>query len=216
MTEIDPAAGFVLAGGQSRRMGRDKALLEFAGQPLIARAVGILREAGLKTSIAGVRADLAIHAPIVEDRLRGQGPLAGVCAALEAMEGRWGVFLSVDVPLLPAALMAYLLRHAQVTGSAVTIASLSGAKQTFPAVLDRAVLPYLSAELDAGQRKCIVAFEGAAAALGQPVAAVPVELLVQTGELVHPEALPPVQWFLNVNDPEEFRIAESLVGHRIS
>ncbi len=38
------ASGFVLAGGQSSRMGRDKALLTFAGQPLIAHALAILRE----------------------------------------------------------------------------------------------------------------------------------------------------------------------------
>lgn len=206
------AAGFVLAGGQSRRMGQDKALLMFAGQPLVARAVSMFREAGLKTSIAGERADLAAFAPVVEDRMHAQGPLGGICAALEGMEGRWGVFLPVDVPLLPAALIVYLLRHAETAGSAVTVISVAGAAQTFPAVLDRAVLPMLQADLEAGRRRCFTAFRTAAEALGQQMMVVPVEPLAQTGEVAHPAGLPPAQWFLNVNTPEELAEAERLGG----
>lgn len=49
------AVGFVLAGGKSSRMGTDKALLEFRGEPLIARAIGILKAVGLPVCIAGAR-----------------------------------------------------------------------------------------------------------------------------------------------------------------
>jgi molybdenum cofactor guanylyltransferase len=210
------AAGFVLAGGQSSRMGQDKALLTFAGKPLLERAVSILQAAGLEAAISGERPDLAAYAPIIEDRVHAQGPLGGVCAALEGMEGRWAVFLPVDVPLLPAELIAYLLRHAQVTGSAVTIASVGGSAQTFPAVLDRGVLPVLQADLEAGRRKCFLAFESAAQARGQKMAVVPVEMLAQTGEVSHPAGLAPAQWFLNVNTPDELRFAESLAGHPIA
>jgi len=53
------SAGFVLAGGLSSRMGTDKALVEFDGQPMICRAIEILRAAGLPVSIAGARSSLA-------------------------------------------------------------------------------------------------------------------------------------------------------------
>jgi molybdopterin-guanine dinucleotide biosynthesis protein A len=207
------AAGFVLAGGQSRRMGQDKALLSFAGRPLIARAVNILQEACLDVAIAGERGDLAAYAPIVEDRVHAQGPLGGVCAALESVETRWAVFTTVDTPLLPPLLISYLLHHAQTAGSAVTVASIVGDAQTFPAVLDRAVLPLLRSELETGRLKCFSAFESAAKALGQTMTVVPVEMLTQTGEVTDPDGLAPAQWFLNVNTPDELRRAESLVRH---
>lgn len=203
-------AGFVLAGGRSSRMGRDKALLPFAGQPLIARALGTLREAGVSASISGARALLESLAPVVTDFARGLGPLSGICSALDSTSARWAVFLPVDLPLLPASLVAYLLQHAQTTGEAITVASVTGVAHTFPAVVDRAALPALDAELRADRRKCFAAFEAAASALGQSLAPVPVEWLVQSGHVSHPRGLPAVYWFLNVNSPEDLKRAETL------
>jgi molybdopterin-guanine dinucleotide biosynthesis protein A len=214
------ATGFVLAGGQSRRMGRDKALIEFAGRPLIAHALSILHEAGLNAAIAGSSPNLKSvfesfapvpsFAPIVDDRQSGRGPLAGVCAALASTSALHVVFLSIDAPFLPASLLAYLLRSADVTESAVTVASVNGRPQTFPAILDRSVLPVLAAELEAGRLGCLAAFETAAAARNQPVHAIPVEFLVQSGQVAHPGVLPAAQWFLNLNSPADLERAESV------
>jgi molybdenum cofactor guanylyltransferase len=216
------AAGFVLAGGQSKRMGRDKALVEFAGQPLIAHALSILREAGLNAAIAGscpnLKSDIKSFAPVIDDREPGRGPLGGVCAALASTPARravflsHAVFLSIDMPLLPASLLAYLLHHAAVTECAVTVPSVNGRAQTFPAVLDRAVLSVLEAELDAGRLGCLAAFETAAAALSQPVHAVAVESLVQSGQIAHLFGLPAAQWFLNLNSPADLERAEARMG----
>ena len=119
------AAGFVLAGGQSSRMGQDKALLLFAGRPLVAHALSILTQAGLSASIAGARpsarAALEAFAPVVEDPEPGLGPLAGICAALASTSAHYAVFLPVDLPLLPPALIAFLLHHARITGQAITV-----------------------------------------------------------------------------------------------
>jgi molybdenum cofactor guanylyltransferase len=214
------AIGFVLAGGQSSRMGRDKALLEFAGKPLVAHALSIFEEAGIPAMIAGVASpalrSLPIAAPIVEDVSPGRGPLSGICTALSIISARYAVFLPVDLPLLPASLLVCLLRHAQITGSAVTVPSVTNFSQTFPAVLDRSTLSALQSELDSQRYGCFSAFQAAAAASGQSVCSVAVELLAETGEVSNLPGLPPIDWFINLNTPDELERAEVLRMRRIA
>lgn len=210
------AAGFVLAGGQSTRMGRDKALVDFAGRPLVTHALSILQQTGLSGSIAGAQSDLSRFAPVVKDSEPGRGPLAGVCAALKSNAARYAVLLPVDLPFLPPSLLVCLLERARITGSAVTVPSVGGYIQTFPAVLDRALLPALQSELDGGTGGCFAAFRAAAAGLGQSISIVAVEFLVQPGQAMHSQGLPPVHWFLNVNAAEELERAEMLWAQRIA
>lgn len=216
MSEPGGATGFVLAGGESRRMGRDKALIEFAGEPLIARALNILREAGLDARIAGSRADLEQFAPVIADADPGRGPLGGICAALTACEKPLAVFLPVDMPLLPFSLITLMVRRAVITGAAVSVPSVSGFAQTFPAVVDRGVLPALAEALKQGRGGCYAGFEAAAAKLGQRVAVIAVEYLAQAGQITHPDGLPPAMWFLNMNSPAALRRAEALAARQVA
>ncbi len=201
-------------------MGRDKALLLFAGWPLVAHALDILRDACLPAAIAGASpaasSTLATYAPIVLDPQPGLGPLAGICAALEAASTRYVVLLPIDLPLLPPSLVAYLLHHARITGRAVTVPSVNGFAQTFPVVLHRSALPALKVELDSGKRSCFSAFHVAAESFGQPVAVVAVEMLAQSGHVAHPFGLGPVRWFLNVNTPQDLGRAELLSSRAIA
>jgi molybdopterin-guanine dinucleotide biosynthesis protein A len=201
------SAGFVLAGGRSSRMGEDKALVRLGGQPLVVHALEILRGAGLTASLAGGSSTLAAFASLIQDFQPGQGPLAGICAALASTSARMAIFLPIDLPLLPVSLIAFLVEHARSTGRPVTVPSVNGFAQTFPAVLDRIVLPALEGELRAGHLGCFSAFQAAAANLGSPIGVVPVETLVQAGQVAHPEGLPATRWFLNVNTPEGLLLA---------
>jgi len=218
------AAGFVLAGGQSSRMGTDKALLSFAGQPLIARALEILQGAELSPSIAGAQAQLAGFAPVIQDpelvfqdpeTVRGLGPLAGICAALDSTAAEYAVFLPVDLPLLPSSLVSCLLSHARITGAIVTVPSVNGFAQTFPVVIHRAALPELRSRLRSLERGCYAAFKAAAGISSQPFSILSVELLVQARQIDHPTGLPPALWFANVNSPADLARAESFLSRHL-
>jgi molybdopterin-guanine dinucleotide biosynthesis protein A len=202
-------------------MGQDKALVGFNGVPLVQHAVGIFRAAGLDPRIAGARGDLSSFAPTLADDPAhpGLGPLSGISSALEGGTTHFAVFLPVDLPLLPATLISYLVHHAEVTGSAITMPSICGFVETFPVVIDRAAGPALKASLQSENRKCLTAFQAAADALAKPMSVIPVELLLQTGQVADPRGLPAQAWFLSINTPEDLVQAEGLLGrhlHQIS
>jgi molybdopterin-guanine dinucleotide biosynthesis protein A len=197
-------------------MGTDKALTVLAGRPLVAYAVEVLKQAGLKASIVGARAELAAFGSVIKDA--GVGPLGGICAGLASTDCELSVFLPVDLPLLPSSLIAVLLDHARTTGAAVTVPSVNGFAQTFPAVLDRELLAPLRAALENGKGGCFEGFKSAAAETGKPMRVLPMEMLVQAGQVGQPDGLPAATWFLNVNRPDDLARAESLIvpANRVS
>jgi molybdenum cofactor guanylyltransferase len=212
-TDAD-AVGFVLAGGQSSRMGSDKALIKLGGEPLIAHAIATLRRAGLAASIAAARSALSAFAPLIEDP--GRGPLGGICSALASCAVPYAIFLSIDMPFIPSSLVLALLNRARVSGAAVVTSSVTGFVETFPVAVDRAALPALEAEQEAGNTGCLAALRAAATRLDRPFAALPVEELVQAGQVEHPDAWPPSFWFLNLNTPADLSRAERLIAeHRV-
>jgi molybdenum cofactor guanylyltransferase len=203
-------------------MGRDKALIELGGEPLIARAIATLRGAGVQARIAGARLDLSAFAPMVGDA--GEGPLGGICAALASLEHetavarvRHAVFLSVDAPFIPSSLVLALLQRIRISDAAVVAASVGGCVETFPFVLDCALRPALEAERRAGNTGCLAALRGVAKRMDRPFAILPVEELVQAGQVEHPSGWPPSLWFMNLNTPQDLARGEVLMaGHRVS
>jgi molybdenum cofactor guanylyltransferase len=101
------AAGIVLAGGRSSRMGSPKAALEWHGSTLLRRVVGIVAR-GVDGPVVVVRAPgqelpaLPEGVRVVEDAREGRGPLQGLAAGLAAVRDAAPVAYasSTDVPLL--------------------------------------------------------------------------------------------------------------------
>jgi len=107
-------SAFVLAGGQSTRMGRDKALLTLGGQSLLERALSLAHRIAPRVAILGPRERYATtEEGIIEDEFPGCGPLAGIHAALQATETDLNVILAVDMPFVPADFLTYLIERAQ-------------------------------------------------------------------------------------------------------
>lgn len=97
--------GAVLAGGQSRRMGRDKALLQMGGELLWQRQARVLKEAGASGLLIVRRPDQAVLDPKVghlRDSYVDVGPIAGIHATLLATTKPWIAVLAVDMPRIEA------------------------------------------------------------------------------------------------------------------
>jgi molybdopterin-guanine dinucleotide biosynthesis protein A len=212
MSENPDAVGFVLAGGRSSRMGSEKALIELAGEPLVVHAMRILRKAGLSVMIAGARSPLDGYAPVVPDTEPDRGPLGGICSALAFTAAKRAIFLPVDMPLLPASLVSFLLEAARGEEAVVAVPAVGGFAQTFPVVLDRAALPWLRAALETGRGGCYQAFQAAAAGMERTVKVVSVEQAVKEGKLTQIESLSVENWFMNVNEPADLARAEACLA----
>ena len=108
-------------------MGQDKALLQVAGRSLLELALDKLRSIGVAAPrIAAARTDLSSHAPVVPDLHPGCGPLSGIEAALAASSQPLNLFLPVDMPLLPARFLNWMLLRAEITGALVTVPRING------------------------------------------------------------------------------------------
>jgi len=108
--------GLVLAGGASRRMGRDKARLPLPGWgTLLERQVAVLREAGATRVLVSTQRGRPYNVgdKLVFDDLPDAGPLAGVAAGLREATAGLVLVLAVDMPGVGAGHFAELLCHAR-------------------------------------------------------------------------------------------------------
>src|SRR5438477_8846588 len=92
--------GFVLAGGRSTRMGRDKALLDWHGQTLVDHMLNLLRSVADEVHVVG-------RAPLPDER-PGLGPLSGIATGLERSSTDANIFVAVDLPHLTQEFLKYL------------------------------------------------------------------------------------------------------------
>ena len=90
---------FVLAGGKSKRMGTDKGLVKFKGNPLISHIIEILDKLNLKTSIVSSNEEyLKFGKPVYKDVISNKGPLGGLYTALEYSQAPMVLLLACDMP----------------------------------------------------------------------------------------------------------------------
>ena len=96
--EISQFEAFILAGGQSRRMGRDKSQLLLDDQTFTEKISGTLSQ--ITDSVTIMRAD--------QDVYPNWGALGGLHAALAACKREWAIVVACDLPFVTAQLFNYL------------------------------------------------------------------------------------------------------------
>lgn len=128
----------VLAGGDSRRMGTDKSVLELGGKSLLSWVRGAVAPLGIPLSV------------LREDIEPGFGPLGGVKTALMGSEDRPIVFFSCDMPFVRPEAVQRLIAAGE-TNRGGAFCEVSG-RWGFPILLKPETLPVVSSRLDSGER----------------------------------------------------------------
>ncbi len=103
-------SGIILAGGKSSRYGSNKALVEIDGIRLIERVIRVMEpffeRLFIVTNTPQEYAYLKL--PMVEDLIKGLGPLGGVFTGLQAMSDGAGFFVACDMPFLSGKLIHHM------------------------------------------------------------------------------------------------------------
>jgi len=190
-------------------MGRDKTQLPYGGSTLLEHMLAMLREAGFAPGVAGLPGTMECSALPVPDAFPGDGPLAGIEAALRSVSGSQPVlFVPVDLPLLPGMFCRLLWERAESTGALATVPLAGGKPQPLCAVYSSTLAPGITAALLNGNRKVM-------RVLGELTAGLP---LGQQQDYFRIEALAAAQgwygthsWFTNVNTPADWHHAAMAV-----
>ena len=143
----------ILAGGRSRRMGREKLFLEVGGLPLIERVINTVSATCEEVILVGGEANLLQGVRHVPDGRSGrQGPLAGIEAGLAASRNDRVFVAAGDMPFLSPDLIRYLLDRLGRDGNVAVIPRHGGRRHPLCGAYARAILPRVVAALDGGAR----------------------------------------------------------------
>jgi molybdopterin-guanine dinucleotide biosynthesis protein A len=150
-------AGFVLVGGQSTRMGRDKARLPLDSRLLVELIAGTVAEvAGSVTLVGNPAAFADLPFACLADLRPGCGPVAGLETALTGTQAEFNVVVACDMPGIRAADLTRLLAVCEESRTlCALVKDAKGRRHPLCAVYRRACLPTVRAALDTGRRRVL-------------------------------------------------------------
>lgn len=208
------AAGVVLAGGRSTRMGAAKAGLEWHGSTLLRRTVGLLLRGSLGPIVV-VRAlgqplpALPADVAVVDDPVEGLGPLQGLAAGLGAVAGTQLAFVcATDLPFLHPAVISHLVGRARDSRTDAVVPLIGGRRQPLAAVYSTALAVTAQELLDEDGSALVALLDRAVVHL---VAAT--DLLADAAVAA---ADPALESFLNLNAPWDYSAARARPAPTVS
>jgi molybdopterin-guanine dinucleotide biosynthesis protein A len=137
---------FILAGGVSSRMGQTKALLDFAGAPLIVRTAQLLKPLANKVTVIGsVDGSMIAGLHVIRDADFGvqeefgesKGPLVGIATALRHSQSPWNLILACDLPYVNGGWLGWLIRRALHSNAQVVVPLTSKGPEPLAAMYRR-------------------------------------------------------------------------------
>src|SRR5271156_1985129 len=199
MDSTDQIAGFILAGGESTRMGRDKALVELGGEALIVRTARLVESvAGGATVIGDSAAYRSLGLRTIGDDWPGAGPLGGIATALRAASAPWSLVVACDLPYLTKAWLEYAVARALASQADAVIPMNASGTEPLCAVYHQRAEPGIRRALTGGNKK-----------VKDAIASLRVEIIE------------PAEWkafdsegylFKNMNSPEDYEQARARLG----
>ncbi len=153
ITGVNRLTAFVLAGGKSSRMGRDKAFLSWGQETLLSHALKLAGNVAASVGIIGDKEKFASCGSVVEDVYRDRGPLGGIHAALSSSTTELNLLLAVDLPLVKPQFLRYLVSQADENGATVTVPRAGNGWQPLCAVYRREFAAIAEQSLLAGKNK---------------------------------------------------------------
>ena len=190
---VDDVTAFVLAGGKSTRMGRDKALLKLGEETLLERAWKLARSITGEVRLAGDFPSAGRYDPVVRDIYPERGPLGGIHAALLETTTELNLVIAVDIPFIERQFLDFLITVARRDLAVVTVPRTGGFLHPLCAIYRREFALASEKALLRGQNKIDVLFEN-----------------IQTRVIEEEEMLQrqfSTEMFRNINTPEDWEKA---------
>lgn len=155
---IEDCTAIILAGGDSQRMGRDKANLLLGEQTLLRRVIATMQQLFPEVIVSVRQPRPEIDLPQVCDAqagegLQGGGPLAGLAAGLGRIATPWAFLVACDMPFIEPAMIALLAGHR--SGYQAVVPVVQGHQQTLAAFYAADCMGVLRAHLAGGGKNSL-------------------------------------------------------------
>jgi len=188
---IDGVSGVILAGGKSSRYGKNKALVNINGIPLIKRVLRVMESLFPSIVVITNTPDdyVFLNLPMFEDKIKGLGPLGGIFTGLNVIPKNAGFFVACDMPFLNSGLIRYLASVRQ--GFDVVVPTFSGKFEALHALYTQNCLPAIEQLIHDGVYQTIQLFQSVSVRY------------VEEHEMRRFD--PELKSFSNINKPEELR-----------
>jgi molybdopterin-guanine dinucleotide biosynthesis protein A len=194
--------GAVLAGGQSRRLGRDKVLEVLAGRPLAAWVMAAIQPLAAEVWLSSNQpvAHLSLGYPCVTDLWPGRGALGGLLSVMLVAQGEWILLAACDTPFLQPSLLQTLIETACRSRLEAVVCQSSRGLEPLPGLFHRRLQRSLAVQVQQGPAP-LRAFLAAHRTAVLPPAVV---------QRCDPQELS----FCNINTPQDLAAAAALISTR--